>query len=192
MSAAANLVRSPELEQPVQAAPSKGELMHEHLIWLRHCARSQQRVSASVAQMAARIEALEAEVLRLRAQAVRSRSAALWGVGGWGSAPYEQAPRPAQPGQRAASAAAAGAAGAAGSAAKPVARATASRAPRGAADAALQRAAAALWPQADELLCQTGCASQAHHWLQDDGQCQRKGVECERVPAEGGVSLARG
>jgi len=184
MSATTPLVRPPELKQPVQSTPSKGELMHEHLIWLRHCARSQQRVSASVVQMAARIDALEAEVLRLRAQAVRSRSAALWGVGGWGSAPSDPAPRPAQPGQRAASAAAAAAAGAA---AKPLARPVAVRTPDGAADAALQRAAAALWPQADELLCQTGCASHAHHWLQDDGQCQRKGGECERVPAQGGA-----
>jgi hypothetical protein len=31
---------------------------------------------------------------------------------------------------------------------------------------------------ADQVICQTGCISHAHHWLGEEGQCQRDGEPC--------------
>jgi len=157
------------LAQSHSQAPAKAQLMQEHLLWLRHCAQAQQRVSASVAQMAAHIEALEAKVLRLRAQAVCSRSAVLWGIGGVrlpDATPPQSAP------------------------ALRLAAPVAEPAEPVSAPVAARRVAAVQWPLADEVLCQTGCVGHAHHWLEDDGHCQRKGRECERLHEEGKVYVS--
>lgn len=36
-------------------------------------------------------------------------------------------------------------------------------------------------PQAQAVICQTGCAGHAHPWLSDDGLCRRSGQACERL-----------
>ncbi len=36
-----------------------------------------------------------------------------------------------------------------------------------------------------EVICQTGCASHAHHWLEADGHCRRDGLPCERLERNG-------
>lgn len=36
-----------------------------------------------------------------------------------------------------------------------------------------------------EVICQTGCASHAHHWLETDGRCRRDGLPCERLEQTG-------
>lgn len=36
-------------------------------------------------------------------------------------------------------------------------------------------------PQAQTVICQTGCVGHAHPWLADDGQCRRSGQACERL-----------
>ncbi|QTD46990.1 hypothetical protein [Ottowia testudinis] len=33
---------------------------------------------------------------------------------------------------------------------------------------------------AADVICQTGCVSQAHHWLDEQGQCRLTGRECAR------------
>ena len=48
-----------------------------------------------------------------------------------------------------------------------------SRAARQAAEAPLS---------ATEVICQTGCASHAHPWRGDEGQCRLTGGDCTRVP----------
>ena len=35
---------------------------------------------------------------------------------------------------------------------------------------------------ATDVLCQTGCASHAHPWRGDEGQCRLTGSDCTRVP----------
>jgi hypothetical protein len=35
-------------------------------------------------------------------------------------------------------------------------------------------------PEAQAVICQTGCVGHAHPWLAADGQCQRSGQPCER------------
>ncbi|MFT3780299.1 MAG: hypothetical protein QM772_18895 [Ottowia sp.] len=37
-------------------------------------------------------------------------------------------------------------------------------------------------PSATDVLCQTGCASHAHPWRGDEGQCRLTGSDCTRVP----------
>lgn len=39
-------------------------------------------------------------------------------------------------------------------------------------------------PEAQGVICQTGCVGHAHPWLGDDGQCQRSGMACERLAEE--------
>ena len=148
----------------------------EQLVWLRHYAQVQQRVSQTVRQMAARIEALEADLLRHRAQAILERTAKWWAIPMPMPVPGRSSRLPSpRPG-----------------ALPPASQRLATRA-----DWALKSqshtpsplgvGAAAQWPESDAVLCQTACVGHAHHWLQDDGHCQRKGGECERVPAQGGV-----
>lgn len=36
-------------------------------------------------------------------------------------------------------------------------------------------------PQAQAVICQTGCVGHAHPWLDADGQCRRSGQACERL-----------
>jgi hypothetical protein len=36
-------------------------------------------------------------------------------------------------------------------------------------------------PEAQTVICQTGCVGHAHPWLADDGQCRRSGQVCERL-----------
>lgn len=36
-------------------------------------------------------------------------------------------------------------------------------------------------PEAQAVICQTGCVGHAHPWLEADGQCRRSGQACERV-----------
>lgn len=46
------------------------------------------------------------------------------------------------------------------------------------------REVAAAWesmPEAQAVICQTGCASHAHPWLGEEGQCLRSGHACERL-----------
>lgn len=38
-------------------------------------------------------------------------------------------------------------------------------------------------PQAQALICQTGCTGHAHPWLDADGLCRRSGMACERMTA---------
>jgi len=145
----------------------------EQLVWLRHYAQVQQRVSQTVRQMAARIEVLEADLLRHRAQVVVERTAKWWAVPMRGSRSLR-----ARPGVQSDALPR--------SAARPdfglqVAAPAANRSPV---------AAQAAWRASDEVLCQTACVGHAHHWLDADGQCQRKGGECERVQAQGGVYVS--
>lgn len=35
------------------------------------------------------------------------------------------------------------------------------------------------------VICQTGCASHAHHWLEADGHCRRDGLPCDRLEHNG-------
>jgi hypothetical protein len=35
-------------------------------------------------------------------------------------------------------------------------------------------------PEAQAVICQTGCVGHAHPWLESDGQCRRSGQPCER------------
>ncbi|MCL5969443.1 MAG: hypothetical protein M1359_09430 [Betaproteobacteria bacterium] len=152
--------------------------LEEQLVWLRHFAQVQQRVSQTVRQMADRIEALEADLLRHRAQAILERTAKWWAV----PMPMSMSmPRRSSPLQTPRS-------GALPSGSQRSANRT---------DWALKSlphtpsqlgaGTPAPWPESDAVLCQTACVGHAHHWLQDDGQCQRKGGECERVQAQGGV-----
>jgi hypothetical protein len=39
--------------------------------------------------------------------------------------------------------------------------------------------AAAEMPEAQAVICQTGCVGHAHPWRDDQGQCQRTGQACE-------------
>ena len=146
----------------------------EQLVWLRHYAQVQQRVSQTVRQMAARIEALEADLLRQRAQAILERTAKWWVIPMPTPVPRRSnrvpPPRPAAP-----------------LSATQKSAARADRAPQSLrhSQSPWGAGAAAQWPDSDAVLCQTACVGHAHHWLQDDGHCQRKGGECERVPAQG-------
>jgi hypothetical protein len=36
-------------------------------------------------------------------------------------------------------------------------------------------------PEAQAVICQTGCVGHAHAWLGEDGQCLRSGQACERL-----------
>ncbi|MEZ5702753.1 MAG: hypothetical protein R3E42_13695 [Burkholderiaceae bacterium] len=36
-------------------------------------------------------------------------------------------------------------------------------------------------PEAQAVICQTGCVGHAHPWLAPDGQCRRSGDACERI-----------
>lgn len=145
----------------------------EQLVWLRHYAQVQQRVSQTVRQMAARIEALEADLMRHRAQAILERTAKWWAVP-MRSSRSLRAPLGVQ------------------SDALPRSAARPDFGLQAAAPAANRSAVAApaAWRASDEVLCQTGCASHAHHWLDADGHCQRKGGECERVQAQGGAYVS--
>lgn len=44
------------------------------------------------------------------------------------------------------------------------------------------------WPEAQAVICQTGCAGHAHAWLDDQGQCRRTGETCQ---TPGSVSADR-
>jgi hypothetical protein len=35
------------------------------------------------------------------------------------------------------------------------------------------------WPQAEAVLCRTGCAGHAHPWRDEQGRCTRSGEPCE-------------
>lgn len=39
-------------------------------------------------------------------------------------------------------------------------------------------------PQAQAVICQTGCVGHAHPWLAEDGQCRRSGQTCDRLPQD--------
>lgn len=147
----------------------------EQLVWLRHYAQVQQRVSQTVRQMAARIEVLEADLLRHRAQAILERTAKWWAVPMRGSRSLR-----ARPGVQSDALPR--------SAARPDFRLQAA-APAPAANRS-PVAAQAAWRASDEVLCQTACVGHAHHWLDADGHCQRKGGECERVQAQGGAYVS--
>lgn len=43
-----------------------------------------------------------------------------------------------------------------------------------------------IWPEAEQVICQTGCISQAHHWLGEAGQCRRDGEPCGQMAEEAG------
>jgi hypothetical protein len=45
-------------------------------------------------------------------------------------------------------------------------------------------------PEAQAVICQTGCVGHAHPWLGEDGQCVRSGQACERL-AEDAKSPSR-
>lgn len=45
-------------------------------------------------------------------------------------------------------------------------------------------------PEAQAVICQTGCVGHAHPWLGEDGQCLRSGQACERL-AEDAQSPSR-
>ncbi len=36
-------------------------------------------------------------------------------------------------------------------------------------------------PEAQAVICQTGCVGHAHPWLEPNGQCRRSGQACERL-----------
>jgi len=151
--------------------------LDEQMVWLRHHARVQQRVSETVRQMAARIEALEADLLRHRAQAVLERTAQWWAIPLRSRRPWRAWPG-VQPGVAQTSVVRLAFRG------QTLAQA-ATLAPAAAPDAAPDA-----WRASDQVLCQTACVGHAHHWLGPDGQCQRKGGDCERVQATGDVDVS--
>lgn len=162
----------------VPGAAANAMPLDEQMVWLRHHARVQQRMSATVRQMAARIEALEADLLRHRAQAVLERTAQWWAIPLRSHRSWRRWPG-VQP----------------GGARTSVVR-LAFRGPALAQAAATPASAVApdlapdAWRASDEVLCQTACVGHAHHWLGADGQCQRKGGDCERVQALGDVDVS--
>ena len=46
-------------------------------------------------------------------------------------------------------------------------------------------------PEAQAVICQTGCVGHAHPWLTEEGQCRRSGLACERVEADQAPAPAR-
>lgn len=155
----------------VPGAASDAMPMDEQMVWLRHHARVQQRVSETVRQMAARIEALEADLLRHRAQAVLERTAKWWAIPLRSRRSWRAWPR-----------------GQASVAQKALVRLVFHSQPLD--QAAASNVAPDAWRASDEVLCQTACVGHAHHWLGADGQCQRKGGDCERVQTVGDVYVS--
>ncbi|MFV0681035.1 hypothetical protein [Ottowia sp.] len=134
-----------------------GEGAREQVVLLRHWAGVQDRVSDQMRTQTRRCEVLEAQLLRLRARWVVATTQWLWGLG-W----------PVTERQTVCGTSAFERVG-----------------PQSAFESEPETAPElphASFNHAADVICQTGCASHAHPWREDDGQCRLTGEACARVP----------